>query len=196
MKFEFLLPMFLVLSCQSDNFESNKKSNTPESTFSNNKNFEKNYRGRDYHLKNRTHIFDTHTCDRTIFIELLYKDSAHGVIPYLLTKNNFGGTIDSLNLTSKPCYMGTDSWYYPLIEIKNNKTVIVTDSSYNTSHTGFETIQSKDGQNVTLLIGESELSIVEDKYQINNDGTFSLPKSTVTTINCSDSTITNKIILR
>jgi len=196
MKFNFLLPLLLILSCQSDNFEAEENSNIHSSTFSNQKKFEENYRGRDFHIKNTEHIFNTHTCDRTIFIELLYRDSAHGVIPYLLTKNNFGDTIDSLDLTTKPCYMGTDSWYYPLIEIKNNKTVIVTDSSYYTTHSGFETIQSENGRNVICPIGEQELYISEDKYQVNNDGTFSLPESTITTINCSDSTLKDKIILR
>jgi hypothetical protein len=84
--------------------------------------------------------------------------------------------------------MGTDSYYYPLIEITKDKTIRVTDSLLKTEPSGFKTIESENGDLVIVQLGENYLLISESIFKINNNGMIEGPIIQFKSINLSDCT--------
>jgi hypothetical protein len=84
--------------------------------------------------------------------------------------------------------MGTDSYYYPLIEITKDKTIRVTDSLLTTEPSGFKTIESENRDLVFVQLGENYLHISESIFRINNNGTIEGTINNYKSINLTDST--------
>ncbi|MCB9222621.1 MAG: hypothetical protein R2780_14790 [Crocinitomicaceae bacterium] len=73
--------------------------------------------------------FSTKSIQGDICIEIEYRKYEHGLMALLITRNKWYKVIDSTLLTEEPCYVGTDTYFDPWIEINTNRNISVTDTT-------------------------------------------------------------------
>jgi hypothetical protein len=107
-------------------------------------------------------------------LTILIKNQKNSQSPVLFVVNLAGMTIDSLILFDRLCFIGTDSYYLPWIEITKDLTVIRTDTSYHS------VIKHRD-KPMTKNIYEVEIStdttLTIDRFHISNTGKITLSKT-------------------
>lgn len=117
-------------------------------------------------------VFNCFTQDKSIFLELWNGSTDEfNCRPYFVSKNCLGNSLDTLFISHRTCYSGTDSDFNPLLELRADRTILISDrGTYHDIRS--ELITLENGEEVIGLIGESKLFVNTFTYVLKTNGQF------------------------